>query len=458
MTLGGDAVKLAAAVGLHLDPWQKRVLDGALGERADGRWSAFEVGLIAPRQNGKGGVTDALELAALFLFGEKLILHSAHEFKTCREAFVRVRDLVNGSDHLRKRVKRMPESHGDEGVELLDGARLRFIARSNQSGRGMSPQRLILDEAQVLSQTAMAAMLPALSAQKNPQVWYTATPGDYLSAPCEQLAHVRRRGIAGSDPTLAFFEWSVDYDDNGVTEVAFDDPKAWAVANPALGIRISHEHVANELRSMPSGFARERLGVGRWPLPENSDRVIDEATWTGLTDRGSQVLEPVAFAVDMTPERSHVAVAVAGVRADGRLHVEVAQHRPGTRWVADELLRLQAEHDSLGFWIDRRSPAGSMIAELEDAGVEVRELATPDVVKACGNFFDAAMEDRLRHIGQPVLDAALAAARKRKLSDAWAWDRSSSGADICPLVAATNALHGFNTSQAADYDVMMSAF
>lgn len=63
---GDDAVDLAAVAGLHLDPWQQHVLRGALGERVDGRWKAFEVGLIVPRQNGKGSILEARELAGMF--------------------------------------------------------------------------------------------------------------------------------------------------------------------------------------------------------------------------------------------------------------------------------------------------------------------------------------------------------------------------------------------------------
>src|SRR6185437_5434049 len=93
----GDRVaRLAAAAGLVLDPWQAFVLDQGLGRREDRMWAAFEVALIVSRQNGKGSILEALELAALFLddFGVELILHSAHEFKTAAEAFLRVRALV----------------------------------------------------------------------------------------------------------------------------------------------------------------------------------------------------------------------------------------------------------------------------------------------------------------------------------------------------------------------------
>ncbi len=51
---GEEAVQLAGLAGLVLDDWQQFVLLHALGERADGSWSAPTVGLIVGRQNGKG--------------------------------------------------------------------------------------------------------------------------------------------------------------------------------------------------------------------------------------------------------------------------------------------------------------------------------------------------------------------------------------------------------------------
>jgi hypothetical protein len=50
-----------------------------------------------PRQNGKGGIIEARELWGLFIGGEKLILHSAHEFKTAKEAMRRIEELLVSS-------------------------------------------------------------------------------------------------------------------------------------------------------------------------------------------------------------------------------------------------------------------------------------------------------------------------------------------------------------------------
>ncbi len=126
---GVEAIELAASVGLHLDPWQQFALKDGLGEHGN-TWASFEVAVIVGRQNGKGSILEARELAGLFLFDEQLILHSAHQFKTAAEGFRRILTLIENTDWMRKRVKTVTRSHGDEGIELTTGQRLRFVARS----------------------------------------------------------------------------------------------------------------------------------------------------------------------------------------------------------------------------------------------------------------------------------------------------------------------------------------
>jgi len=270
---GKNAVRLAGLAGLQLDPWQRLVIESGLRRRA-GKWAAFEVALIVARQNGKGSVLEALELAALFLFPDvRLILHSAHEFKTAAEAFLRIRALIEDRPDFDRKVSRVRTAAGAEAIELKDGKRLRFVARSSGSGRGFTSDLVILDEAYRLGDQEMAALLPTLSARPDPQVWYTSTAGDELSV---QLGRVRARGEAGSDPSLAFLEWSAD-------ERAHDpaDPADWARANPGLGIRIPADYVGREMAALgPEAFARERLSIGTYPSDlAGAWSVVSEDAW-----------------------------------------------------------------------------------------------------------------------------------------------------------------------------------
>lgn len=451
--LGEEAVGLAADVGLVLDPWEAWFLDRSLVERAVDKWAAFEVAGLLSRQNGKGAILEARELAGLFLLDENLLIHSAHEYKTAAEGFRRLLGLVEGSDMLRRRVRQVRTSHGEEGIELLSRQRLRFLARSGGSGRGFTGDCIILDEAQNLPDAMVEALMPTVSARPNPQVWYMATAPDRDLAPCEHLARLRRRAFAGGDPSLFYAEWSIDPHDELCQPDCreHDEPtdlRSWARANPGLGIRISAEHIAREYAAMSAdGFARERLGVGRWPLDAAAWQVISEQRWTASLDARSQLVEPVAFAADINPERTYAAIGVAGRRADGKLHVEVVDHRPRSDWVVGRLQEFVERWRPCAVVVDAAGPAGSLIAPLEAAGLEITKPTAREMGQACGQFFDAVGQDALRHLDQVPLATALAGAKRRPLGDAWAWARKSGQVDLSPLVAVTLAAWGLQTAK-----------
>jgi len=428
---GVEAVELAASAGLMLDDWQQFALTQMLGERADGMWAAFECALIVPRQNGKGSILEARELAGLFLFDEQLILHSAHEFKTAAEAFRRVLSLVENTDDLRKRVRKVRTSHGDEGIELLTGQRLRFVARSTGSGRGFSGDCVILDEAYALGEAALGALLPTLSARPNPQLIYTSSAGHTNS---DVLRSVRDRGVKGDDKHLAYLEWSAD------PTLDMDDREGWFEANPGMGIRISEDHVEREFAALTEGeFKRERLGI--WDEAAGADGAMVLDAWLGCFDAASRPLDPVAFAVDVSPEGSS-AICSAGARSDGLLHVEIVEHRPGTAWVASRLTDLVRRWSPSVIVLDAGSPAGALLPELDRVGVQVTKVAGREVAQAAVAFASHVNQGQLRHTDQPALNAAVAAAKRRMVGDLWAFGRRGSFVDISPLVAASLAAWG----------------
>ena len=450
-TAGQEAVELARMAGLVLDPWQEFVLANALGERPDGKWAAFEVGVVVSRQNGKGGILEARELAGLFLLGERFIVHSAHQFDTSLEHFHRLLALIEDTSDFDNRVVRVSRAHGSEGVELRGGQRIRFRTRTKGGGRGFTGDCLILDEAMDLPESAHGALLPTLSARPNPQVWYTGSAVDQeVQENGVVLARIRERGLRGDDPALAYFEWSVEAALERIKPELLSDSRLWAQANPALGIRISTEHVGRERLSMDARtFAVERLGIGDWPVTDiTGGRVIDPDDWAACTDEGSQLRDPVCFAFDVSPDRSS-SIAVAGDRADGLAHVEIVEHGRGTGWVVARLAQLVKDHKTYSVLCDPAGPAGSLVPEVEavagklpggDSRLVV--ISAKEHAQACGSFFDAVMDGRLRHLGTPELTAAIDGAKTRVLGEAWAWSRRSSAVDISPLVASTLALWG----------------
>ena len=131
---GDLACALASAAGIVLDEWQQLALSAGLDRRGD-HWSAFEVGIIVPRQNGKTFLLAIREIAGILLFGERLVIHSAHEWRTVSEQFVATVALIEGSP-LRKYLKSVRRTGGEESITFINGGRLRFMNRSRESARG----------------------------------------------------------------------------------------------------------------------------------------------------------------------------------------------------------------------------------------------------------------------------------------------------------------------------------
>lgn len=450
-TTGDEAVELCRLAGLELDPWQQLVLRDSLGEREDGLWSAFEVGLIVPRQNGKSVILQARALAGLYLLNERLILFSAHEFKTAAEQFLGIREIIEGTPELCKRVKPrgIRASHGEEGIELKDGRRLRFVARSKGSGRGFSADTVILDEAYNLPEETMAALIPTLSARPNPQLWYASSAGMEEST---SLRAIRNRGLSGDAGRLAYFEWSAQAEARDY-EKALEDREEWARANPALGIRLREELIEAELAAMSGEqFARERLGI--W-YDEEADVVIRAKDWKAIADPGSQIGEDsgIVLGVDVSLNRSHGAISVAGVREDGVLHVELIEYREGTFWIVPRLLELIEDHEPRAVLMDPTGPAGGLLSTLAEEGVEAKKskkgddllrlLASRESGQACGAFYDLVVNGDVRHRDQKPVNDAVSGAKQRPMSDAWVWNRKESRYDVAPLVSMTLAAQGF---------------
>lgn len=453
------------------------MLQGALGENPDPRrpgewkWAAFEVGVLEPRQNGKGGLITARELGGLYLFGEALQTHTAHRFDTCLEGFRKIRQIIDGYPDLSKRVKRISDSHGQESIELycdsptqrLTGPtqRLNFKARSKGSGRGFSGDVVYLDEAFWLME--MGSLLPTMSARPNPQLWYLSShPLPRVES--DVLRRLCARGRAGarkySRPRrLAYFDWCASLPDklddpkawarahpggnyraawNAAVAALLDDPKAWAEGNPGLGFRLTEEGMESERAGMTDDeFARERLGL--YPEEQEvADPVIPSADWAACRSDKSEIVKPVVYAFEVSMDRKWGVIAAAGRSSEHGTHVEIGDNRPGTGWLVKRLVELREKHDPVAIVCNPSGPAGGILPDCADAGLEIVRVTSQEFAQACQAAYDDVIEHRWRHAGQAELDKAVSGATKRTVGDAWVFDRRGD-IDISPLVAATLA-------------------
>lgn len=446
-TLGDQAIELAAAHGLVLDEWQRSDLRDWMSLDDELRWAHFEVGENVARQNGKGAILEARELALLAgLTDEMLGVHSAHEFKTSEEHFMRMQALIESGD-LMHRVKAVKRSHGQEGIYMRDGRRLRFVTRTKSGLRGFAGvDYLNLDEAMIINTASHSAMMPTLrasTAPRGPQLVYTGSAVDQESMDHGVVwTRIRERGLRGEDASLAYLEYSVDADHpDDLSDERAGDVELWRQANPALGGRISVEHMRREFASMDRrSFAVELLGVGDWPATDGSgDVLVSPEEWADVLDADGVLLDPVCIAFDVSPER-HSSVVAAGRGDRGLMMVEVVHSNAGTGWLVERLVDLYRSHEVAEVVCDGFGPAAAIANRVDEAGITIRRLDSGDYGKACGLFVDMVGEKTLRHLGQQELDAAIRGAKARPLVDRWAWSRTKSTMNISPLVAATLAL------------------
>lgn len=478
-------IDLCADHGLVLEPHQQLVLQGALGENPDPKrpgqwkWAAFEVGVVEPRQNGKGGIITARQLGGLYLFGERLQTYTAHRMDACKEAFHKIREVIDNHDDLRRRVKTITEVHGDERIELQNPRqRLLFKTRAKASGRAFSGDTVYLDE--LLYLLGLGDLVPTMSARPNPQLWQTSSAplpraeSDALRALCKRgRAGARRKGPRPH--RLAYFEWSASLPkktkpdraswDKAVAAL-LADPKALAIAqaeaNPGMGYRLTAEFMVSERAAIADDavFALERLGL----FPEKEeilDPAFDAGDWTACASATSEIVKPgIAYAFEVSLDRRWSTIAAAGASSDegAGTHVEVGDNRPGTDWVVKRLIELRDEHHPTAIVCNPAGPAGALLPECQRLGLKVgvvdlsadkpstgkpapaklRPVSARDYVQACGAAYDAIVAHQWRHADQPELNTAVTGAAKRDSGDAFVFDRRA-GVDISPFLAVTLA-------------------
>ena len=446
---GEDAAFLSSAYGLAPDEWQLFVLEDWLARSGrGGKFANLTCGLSVPRQNGKNAILEMRELFGMVQLGEKF-LHTAHEVKTARKAFLRLASFFENErkyPELAELVKEIRRTNGQEAIVLNNGGSVEFVARSKGSGRGFTVDILVCDEAQELSDDALEALMPTTSAAPlgNPQWIFTGTPPG-PTANGEVFTRTRDDALSGKSSRLAWHEWSC----SGAVDL--DDPQSAASVNPALGGRLQWDVIEGERsRFSDEGFARERLGM--WDSA-GSHRVISADSWAvvadaNLHDAGGEV----AFAFDVSPDRSTATIASAAWTVDGLPYVDVIESRRGEPdWGVQRFVDMCERHDVRAVVIDGASAAYSFVDPLRQRGLTVSVTSARQMAAAFGGFYDAVMDGQIRHLDQPLLNSALGAARKRKIGDSgFGWSRKDSESDITPVTSATLALWGLTSGEVAD--------
>ncbi|UKA59170.1 hypothetical protein [Arthrobacter sp. FW306-2-2C-D06B] len=454
------AIDLAAGYGLILDEWQAQVVRAWLRTTTTGRWCAGTWGVSVPRQNGKNGSLEAVELYLLVQLGLK-VLHTSHLLTSARKAFKRllhffgqkVNDPNARFPELNAMVIEIRKTNGQEAIVLDNGGMIELGARTGGAGRGSSFDVLVIDEAQEYEEDEQEALKPTISAAPSgdPVTIFMGTPPKDLSERGEPFVRVRNNAVTGKNRRAAWVEHSAKGDVDKMTEPGIAefvrDMRNAADANPALGIRISLETIQDELNEFsPRSYARERLNM--WPTPtEAGKRAFKHWADRKITDPDDE-WPMAALGVDMNPEQTKVSIGVAAF-SETYVHLELAVDAPfdeaGTSalvaWIWERTKR------RIPVVIDAYSPARDILeVPLKKRNITVYVLNSNEYTQACAMLRRAVdVEKSVTHFGQDHLDESVKHTVQDPIKNrpgSFKWNKDSLEADLAPTVAITCAYYG----------------
>ncbi|WP_240757467.1 hypothetical protein [Nakamurella flava] len=401
-----------------------------------GNWSCSQAGLVVGRQNGKGQILLALELAGLLLLGES-VLHTAHAVKTSSDAFRRLVAVIDAHDDLTRSVRRRSHQVGMEYLEFNDGARISFTTRSASAGRGLSIDRLVVDEAEDMPEAEVSALKPTTFARPKSQALFVGTaPGPGHDA--EAFLTMRRSAYDGLNPRLAWWEWSAEWGAD------IDDRNLWVRVNPAVAAgRVPLQAIVDDRAVLPAdAFRAERLSMF---VPRGgAGTVFNPAAWEELLDPDSTPVRDIAIGVDAPPSRDKATVCIAGRRADGVLHVEWYETRDGITWLP-EWVHAQLNPSVRAVVVDSRNHCGDL--DWTEAHVRPTFVGVREVGAAAGALWDAVSDGKIRHRGQVELTQGVLAAVTRPMAagQGFGWERKAAGSSA--LIAASLAVWGVDSTE-----------
>lgn len=415
-------------------------LDDWMSLTPSGRWASRTCGLSVPRQNGKTGLVQGRANAGMLLYNE-IVIYTAHLQKTATETFEEMAAFFD-SPQLKKYIKDIKTALGREQIILQNGARIKFLARTRNGGRGQHGDLLIFDEAQELDDNQQASFLPAISASLNPQTIMLGTPPEPES-PGTVFRGLRDKALGGKTTSTAWVEFSV----NEIGDVT--DRSRWAETNPALGRRILESTIEGECEQMPPDtFARERLGWWSPVTEQKIDYAIDKDAWNACASTDLRPEGKTAYGVKFSADASEVVLCGAVIADDGKSRISVIERRgtgQGIRWLADWLN--ERSDKACCVVVDGRNGVDVLIERIREVWRHKDSVIRPsarDVVSAASLLIAEINEQTVTwYAKQEMLRDSALSSTKRPVGGGWGFG----GSDSAPIEGAALALWGARNSK-----------
>lgn len=400
---------------LHLRDWQKQLLIRMLAWENGGlRHRVQLIGM--PRKNGKSALGSVLALYGLVLGPDGGEVYSvAAEKEQAKIVFRDARRMVENSPELSSGIR----LYRDAMENTDNGSVYRVLSAEAYSKEGLSPTLVMFDELHAQpNRELFDVMSLSMAARGNKSTLIAITTAGVKSdstgrdSICYTLYQYGQKVARGEEDDPSFFMGWWESSGN------FRETETWAEANPGFGDLNDVEDFHSAIRRTPEPeFKTKRLNLfvssaviwlpdGAWEAcekpfePSPDDEIIlgfdgsfsgDASVIVGAVipkeeDDPVKVFLVKAWEKDLTEHDNDWRVDIMEVE---QTIMEFCQRFPKVREIACDPFRWQRSMEVL-------QQAGLPI-------VEWPSTSARRMVPACAKFYDAVVEQRLEHDGNPTL-------------------------------------------------------
>ncbi|WP_289065478.1 terminase TerL endonuclease subunit [uncultured Alistipes sp.] len=254
----------------RLESWQQFVLWNIFGwKNADGmrrfRYAYIEIA----RKNGKTALSAGIGLYMLFADGEsRPEVYSAATVKDqAKICFSDAVEIVKATD-----LKNYLTPYRNSIVYELKGGMMKPLSSDYGTHDGLNPSCGIIDEFHAHKDSGMFDVIKsAFGARRQPLMFIITTAGFDKSGVCYAYRENVIKVLRGVNEDDSLFGIIYTLDDKS----EWDDPKMWIKANPNLGVSLSTDYLADQVKD-----AKNRPEAVRNVMTKNVDLWVDaERTW-----------------------------------------------------------------------------------------------------------------------------------------------------------------------------------
>ena len=467
----------------RLEPWQQFVLWNIFGwKNADGtrrfRYAYIEIA----RKNGKTALSAGIGLYMLFADGEsRPEVYSAATVKDqAKICFSDAVEIVKATD-----LKNYLTPYRNSIVYELKGGTMKPLSSDCGTHDGLNPSCGIIDEFHAHKDGGMFDVIKsAFGARRQPLMFIITTAGFDKSGVCYAYRENVIKVLRGVNEDDSLFGIIYTLDDKS----EWDDPKMWIKANPNLGVSLSADYLADQVKD-----AKNRPEAVRNVMTKNVDLWVDaERTWIlddvwlkciGTTDPAdlkgcacwggldlSNVSDITAYVLlfhendrfQLLPhfwipeEKMREKIRKENINYDKWVAEGYVTVTPGHvidyDFVKADILRIVADYDLRTSAYDRWNSSQTII-DLQNEGMECNPFGQGygSMSAPTKEFEKLVLTGKIEHFGNPVLRWMLASTLvKTDPAGNIKPDKEKSTQKIDGIVAAIMALGEWMTAQAND--------